>query len=159
MYWWRIQPLRQQLARQGLREALAFRYYLATAILSALLFEAVSNGPASEAKAIDLLDGALYLGFTIGGIVWCYRQNGGATGRDFLNRVVPIAWVMFWRLVSVVLPFFVIVGVIDWMQTGNFGKPGSELPVLVIIMNGLFAGMWWRMGVHMKWVAEHTEKY
>ncbi|MGI9328682.1 MAG: hypothetical protein ACR2PZ_25935 [Pseudomonadales bacterium] len=158
MYWWHIRNLRQQLAQDGLSESHAFRYYLATAILSALLYEAVANGPPSETKAVDILDASLYLGFTIGGTVWCYRQNGGAAGRDFLIRIVPIAWVMFWRLMSVVIPFFIIVGAVDWYQTGNLGRPGSEMTLLVIIMNGLFGGMWWRMGVHMKWVVEHAEK-
>jgi len=154
MYVWRINPLRHQLAKSGLNQKQAFQYYLATSILSAVLFELVATGPSSEPTVADLLDTVLYLGFTIGGIIWCYKQNGAADGTDFLNRIVPIGWVMFWRLVSLVIPFFVIVGAIDWYQTGNLGRPGSELPILILIMNGLFGGMWWRMGVHMKWVAD-----
>ncbi len=154
MYVWQIKKLRQQLASEGLSERQAFHYFLATSILSAVLYEVVANGPPSEPNPADLLDAAMYLGFTIGGIIWCYRQNGGAKGAEFLNRIVPIGWVMFWRLVSLVIPFFIIVGSIDWYRTGDLGRPGSEMPLLVIIMNGLFGGMWWRMGVHMKWVAE-----
>jgi len=156
MYIWRIDRLRQQLAKRGLNQKQAFYYFLATSILSGLLYELVANGPSSEVKLVDLVDAVMYLGFTIGGIVWCYKQNGGADGSDFLNRIVPIGWVMFWRLVSVVIPFFVIVGAIDWYQTGHLGRPGSEMPILVVIMNCLFGGMWWRMGVHMKWVAERA---
>jgi hypothetical protein len=156
MYIWRINRLRQQLAKNGLSQKQAFYYFLATSILSGLLYEIVANGPASEVKLVDLLDTVMYLGFTIGGIVWCYKQNGGAAGTDFLERIVPIGWVMFWRLVSLVIPFFVIVGAIDWYQTGNLGRPGSEMAILIVIMNSLFGGMWWRMGVHMRWVAEHA---
>lgn len=159
MYFWQINKLRQQLASEGLSEQQAFYYYLATAILSAVLYEIVANGPPSEASSADLLDAMMYFAFTIGGVAWCYRQNGGAEGTDFLTRIVPVAWVMFWRLVACVIPFFVIVGVIDWYQTGHLGRPGSEMPVLIIIMNGLFAGMWWRMGVHMNWVAEQKKAW
>ena len=157
MYIWQIKQLRDQLAGDGLSEQQAFRYYLATAIFSAVLYEIVANGPPSEPKPVDLLDAAMYFTFTIGGIIWCYRQNGGADGRDFLRRIVPIGWVMFWRLVGVVIPFFIIVGAIDWYQTGKFGRPGSEMAILIIIMNCLFGGMYWRMGVHMKWVADRAK--
>ena len=155
MYLLQIRKLRQQLADNGLSQRQAFNYFLATSILSALLYEVVANGPPSEPNPVDLLDAAMYLGFTIGGIIWCYRQNGGADGSEFLNRIVPIGWVMFWRLVALVIPFFVIVGAIDWYRTGELGRPGSEMTILILIMNGLFGGMWWRMGVHMKWVADN----
>lgn len=155
MYNLQIGKLRQHLASDGLSERQAFHYYLATAILSALLYEVVANGPPSEPSPIDLLDAALYFGFTIGGIIWCYRQNGGAKGADFLARIVPIGWVMFWRLVALVIPLFIALGAIEWYQTGKLGRPGSQLPILIIIMNCLFGGMWWRMGVHMKWVADN----
>ena len=156
MYIWRIDRLRRDLAVSGLNQAQSFRYFLATSILGALLYEMVANGPASDPNPIDILDGAMYLGFMIAGIIWCYRQNGGADGADFLQRIVPIGWVMLWRLVSLVIPFFIVVGAIEWFQTGNLGRPGSETTILIIMMNSLYVAMWWRMGVHMRWVAEHT---
>ncbi len=96
MYIWRIKRLRQQLAIEGLSEKRAFYYYLGTAIVGALIYEAIANGPPSGAgpAPTDYLDGILYLAFTIGGIIWCYLQNGGAIGSDFLKRIVPIGWVM-----------------------------------------------------------------
>jgi len=47
MYILRIVKLRQRLAGQGLSEKHALFYYLATAILSALTYEAVANSPGS----------------------------------------------------------------------------------------------------------------
>jgi hypothetical protein len=155
MYLWKIGRLREQLAGDGLTSRQAFHYYLATAMLSAVLYEIVANGPSSEPSSADILDAVMYFAFTIGGIVWCYRQNGGPAGNDFLDRIVPVAWVMFWRLVACVIPFFLIVGLVDWYQTGHIGRPGSEMPLLIVVMNGLFGGMWWRMGVHMKWIADN----
>ena len=82
MYIWQIKRLRQQLAIEGLVEKEAFYYYLGTAIIGALIYEAIANGPPTGAGAepalTDYLDGILYVGFTIGGIIWCYLQNGGA---------------------------------------------------------------------------------
>ena len=156
MYFWQIRKLREQLATSGLSSRQAFSYYLATAILGALLYEAVANGPSSEASPVDVLDAVLYFSCLIGGIIWSYRQNGGADGIDFLDRLVPIAWVMFWRLVAVVIPFFVVVGAIDWYRTGNLGRPGSEIAILILFMNGLYGWMWWRIGVHMRWIADRS---
>jgi hypothetical protein len=158
VYIWRINPLREQLASDGLSQKQAFQYYLATTILGCLLYEMSSNGPGSEFTAEAALDLVLYLGFNIGGIIWCYRQNGGADGNHFLDRIVPIGWVMFWRLASIVIPFFALLGAIDWYQNGSIGRPGSDVAFLIIFMNVLYGGMWWRMGVHMQWVAERRDK-
>jgi len=57
------------LASDGLIEQQAFRYYLATALFSAVLYEIVANGPSSERNPVDLLDAALYLTFTVGGVI------------------------------------------------------------------------------------------
>ena len=158
MYIWRIDPLRKQLANEGLTQKEAFRYYIAAALLNSVLFEVVANGPPSELKLVDLLDTLLYFSFVTGGVIWCYRSNGGAEGKEFLTRIVPIAWVMWWRLVSIVIPFWTLLGVVDYIRTGELGRPGAEMAVLIIIMNCLYAGMWWRMGVHMKWVATNATR-
>jgi hypothetical protein len=158
MFILRIKKLRQELADQGLSEKQALFYYLATAILSALTYEAVANSPGSGGAMVpvDYLDGGLDMVFTIGGIIWCYAQNGGKEGKEFLNRIVPIGWVMFWRLMlGGLIPFTILVGVLNWNATGSFGRPESESVLEVIIHNGLFLGMFWRMGVHMKWVANN----
>lgn len=151
-----IKKLRQQLASDELSEKNAFQYYLATAILSTLIFEAVANNPGSGGPMVpvDYLDGCLDLIFTTAGIIWCYAQNGGADGEDFLRRIVPVGWVMLWRLLlGGLLPFTIVVGLLNWYTTGEYGRPETESVLEVIIHNGLFLGMFWRMGVHMKWIA------
>ncbi len=159
MYIFRIKKLRQQLAGQGLSEKHALFYYLATAILSALTYEAVANSPGSGGPMVpvDYLDGGLDLVFTTVGIIWCYVQNGGAEGKEFLKRIVPIGWVMFWRLMlGGLIPFTILIGALNWYATGEFGRPETESVLEVIIHNGLFLGMFWRMGVHMNWVANNS---
>jgi hypothetical protein len=155
MYIWRIKPLRQQLASDGLSQKQAFQYYLWTTLLGCLLYEMAGFGAGAEFSATVVLDASMYFGFNIAGIIWCYRQNGGAEGSEFLARIVPVGWVMFWRLASIVIPFFILLGVIDYVRTGSLGRPGSDMALLIILMNALYGGMWWRMGVHMKWIAEH----
>ena len=56
-----ITKLLQQLASDELGEKQAFHYYLATAILSALTYEAVANSPGSGGTLlpVDYLDGVL----------------------------------------------------------------------------------------------------
>ena len=157
MYIWQIKPLRQQLVTEGLSQKQAYHYYLATLVFNALLFEAVSLNPAgSDFQPIALLDTSLYLLCVIGGVIWCFRQNGGASGKDFLPRLISISWVMFWRLTSLVTPFFALVGVISYVETGVFGRPGADMAIMMIVMNALYAGMWWRIGAHMHWVAKNS---
>jgi hypothetical protein len=130
MYIWQIKRLRQQLAIEGLVEKEAFYYYLGTAIIGALIYEAIANGPptgaGAEPAATDYLDGILYVGFTIGGIIWCYLQNGGATGSDFLKRIVPIGWVMSWRYFALVIIFTAGLAAIRWQLRRN-RTPGSRI--------------------------------
>jgi len=155
MYVLGIRKLRQQLAEDALGERQAFYYYLATAILSGLTYEAVANSPGSGGAIlpVDYLDGGLDMLFTIAGITWCYLQNGGADGNNFLQRIVPIGWVMLWRaLLFGLLPFTILVGFLNWNSTGSFGRPESESILEIIIHNGIFLVMFWRMGAHMKWI-------
>ena len=150
-----IKGLRQQLANDELDEKQAFYYYLATAILSGVTYEAVANSPGSGGAMlpVDFLDGGLDLAFTIAGLSWCYLQNGGADGDDFLQRIVPIGWVMLWRaLLFGLLPFTFLVGFLNWNATGSFGRPESETVIEIVIHNAIFLVMFWRMGVHMNWV-------
>lgn len=155
MYILGINKLRQQLASDAVDEKQAFHYYLATAILSGLTYEAVANSPASGGAMlpVDYLDGVLDLVFTVAGISWCYLQNGGAKGDDFLQRIVPIGWVMLWRaLLFGLLPFTILVGFLNWNATGSYGRPESETVIEIVIHNGIFLVMFWRMGAHMHWV-------
>ncbi len=161
MYILGIMKLRQHLARGAFDEKQAFYYYLATAILSGLTYEAVANSPGSGGviHGVDFLDGGLDLLFTIGGITWCYLQNGGADGDDFLQRIVPIGWVMLWRaLLFGLLPFTILVGFLNWNATGSFGRPETETVSEIIIHNGIFLIMFWRMGVHMNWVKNKQQE-
>lgn len=157
MYILGIKKLRQQLADDAFVEKQYFYYYLATAILSALTYEAVANSPGSGGTMppVDYLDGGLDFAFTIAGITWCCVQNGGAGGTNFLQRIVPIGWVMLWRaLLFGLLPFTILVGFLNWNATGSFGRPESETVIEIIIHNGIFLIMFWRMGVHMKWIKD-----
>ena len=54
MFILQINPLRKQLATTGLSAQHAFRYYLATAILSALTYEAIANGPQNPETTVAL---------------------------------------------------------------------------------------------------------
>ena len=131
-----------------------------TAIIGALIYEAIANGPptgaGAEPAATDYLDGILYVGFTIGGIIWCYLQNGGATGSDFLKRIVPIGWVMSWRYFALVIIFTAGLAAIRWQLTGETGRPEVESVWDVVVMNSLIMWLFWRMGIHMKWVADNS---
>lgn len=160
MYILGIGKLREQIASGNLSEKETFYYYIATAILSAITFELVANSPGSGGGMVpqDYLDGSLDFVFTIGGIIWCYIANGGPDGNDFLKRIVPVGWVMLWRaLLFGLLPFTILVGVINFMNTGNYGRPESETVIEIIIHNGIFLCMYWRMGVHMKWIAANRQ--
>jgi len=54
MFILRIIKLREQLAAQRLSAQQAFRYYLATAILGALTYEAVANSPGAGGEMLPV---------------------------------------------------------------------------------------------------------
>lgn len=105
---------------------------------------------------IVLLDLFLAL-VVVAGLLFCYRRNGGAQGRDFMDRLLPLTWVcairvhVVWAL-PILLAVSIVVTVFDSLD------PPPDLWISAIaspIMVGLTL---WRAGVHIRDVADGSVK-
>jgi hypothetical protein len=97
MYLWKIHLLRTELERGSLAEREQFKYFIALAALwsAAEAFPTPQNDlpAAPEDPFTIVIVSAGYVTATLGLLFHCYRQNGGASGHDFLGRFVSLFWV------------------------------------------------------------------
>lgn len=90
MYFRRIGKLKAVMAERPLSEREALPYVVVFAGLSS----AVSYGPPAITNIWDWLAAGWSVAFAILGTVYIYRRNGGADGRNFLQRYIAI---LYWR--------------------------------------------------------------
>ena len=85
------------------------------------------------------------------GIFYCYTQNGGRSGTDFLARLVSLWWVLGWRwLLPILLVVFAIAGLV--VITTEEGAPrGSLIALSFRFIEAVFLV---RLGHHFREVAE-----
>lgn len=113
MYWSNLEKLSADLVAERLTEQDRFAYYLATTVWIVLaaavpwimLACSVTSDPAYAWSSItDVIISGLIMMFG----VWCwYLANGGSHGRNFLERVTAMTWVVGFRLLRYSLPVLV----------------------------------------------------
>lgn len=95
----RLDPLKRQLAGTGLTEGQKFWYLAGTIVLLGLFVFAGGGKDSDGGSAV----GGVLLGLIAA--AFAYRRNGGAAGREFLERFMSIGFVV---LVRIALILFVI---------------------------------------------------
>ncbi len=148
MYFWQIQSLKQDLARELPSQRDQCGYALASALLyTVALTPMASDGP------VPLVGWVIYAVELIGviaGTVYVYRANGGDAGRDFAVRYLSLCWVTSVRFIVG------LVGALFLAATSlAFAGPWEEAWDRLL---GFGVTLWvvlfyWRLGVHMRDVA------
>jgi len=93
MYFFRLQPLRDQLAGPGLTERDRFKYVMAWMLGQSLLMGLVANAADNLSSSWLVLD----LLITFFGVVYAWRRNGRESGTGFFDRYFSIGWVVNFR--------------------------------------------------------------
>lgn len=162
MYFLRVQPLKQQLAHEGLSEPDRFRYLMAWMILVALA--SVSAVAVSRSTAV------LLFVITVAGVVWAWRRNGGRDGHGIFDRYFSIGFVVNLRVMLVMLAVVAVADMIpalrDTMDStatlfGYFGGGGYEDEAAGqpwTELAGILAEAWiaWSIGRHIGQVRAET---
>jgi hypothetical protein len=116
MYFWRIERLKRDLARQPLSARAALGYVLAILLILAVGVEVTALWPPEEYAAHDAVLAIGNALLMVAGTYGAYRANGNATGPDFIARYVAITWVVGIRLtvfgVPIMLAAVVVLGVV-----------------------------------------------
>jgi hypothetical protein len=108
MYWWRLEAAKRELAAGTPGPRAVLPYLLAFAVLESVTMELSFLTPAQEdpASARVWLVALAGAAITALGCVYAYVRNGGAAGKQFLERLFVLGWVT-----AVRYGFFLGVGV------------------------------------------------
>ena len=104
MYFWRIRELVRILTERDLTESETFRYFFANWVLVTI----ATSDPSPNWNAWDTTGAIASVVVTVAGLVWCYKNNGGANGSGFLQRMMSILWVMSIRVIAIGLSLLVV---------------------------------------------------
>jgi len=100
MYFWRIERLKAELVARPLSD----RDVLPYLVVSAALASVVYIFPATMLNIWDGLGVAWSVALAVFGTIYIFFQNGGAEGRNLLQRYFAVGWVVALRMLVVVVP-------------------------------------------------------
>ena len=144
-YFWRIHDLKASMVSQPLSEREVLPYLL----LTLGLYAAIASLPTQAFNLWDYLGAAWTVAITVLGIVYVYHRNGGSKGRDFLQRLFAIGWVVTIRWVvflSLALLLFYIS--IEFWSVFEIEDETQWHDFAIIALAEI--GLYWRMGFHVR---------
>lgn len=179
MFFWNVRALKRALADRSDTRWSSLGYLLALAIAPGLIGSVVSalalvSLLAASADAQTLPSTTIrsaieshqwmlayqlcHCAVVAGGLAWCYRRNGGSSGRRFLDSTLALAWVCGVRCwVMVGTPGLVvgsIVGAAAFSER-DVGPHRAGAPLLVF--TAMSALTLWRVGVHLAELREPAQ--
>jgi hypothetical protein len=95
MYWWNLRAAKRDLAAQAPGARGLLPYLLGFAVVESVTTELSFLTPSQEdpASARVWLTAFAGAAITVLGCVYAYFRNGGATGTQFLERLLVLGWV------------------------------------------------------------------
>lgn len=138
MYWWNLDKLSAELVAERLTERNRFAYYLAGTAWVVLAWS-IPSGPFNTwwSVADTIVSGLVML---IGVWYW-FLANGGSHGRNFLERVTALTWVVCIRLLVYSLPFFALLSLATMDTVVNQPWYEKVYPILNAISTW-FSTLW-----------------
>ena len=107
MYWWRINPLKAELASGAVSESEKLKYLMAMLLLYVISGEvsylAAQADPGDTLTATDWLSSALFVITTFIGTYYCYRRNRAGDAKCFIERFVCLSWPITIRFLAIML--------------------------------------------------------
>lgn len=144
MYFVQYHPLKEKLKERTLSESEAFPYWILFNVLVVLGFSVHTAG---DFNAWDAIEGVMSLLFTICGIYHVYSQNGGASGFDFIQKVVVLGWVVSIRCLLVFIPSMIVF----YIFAGILGLVSENTNLLdVLVMAAFYIIYYQRLGEHIQ---------
>lgn len=161
MYFWNIHALRRGLQKKRLPEPEVFSYFLAVLMLEAVIWElGTLLAEGAESDGWDYVGVFGNLALTLAGTVLAYRANGGAAGRQFIERYFPVFWVLTIRFLVWTVPLFAVAGAayfILWPGDTDADTGGGAMQTFDRIVMfagwGLLVLFYYRLYVHLRFIA------
>ena len=146
MYFWKINRLKNDLLKQPLSESESFKYLLATTVLYSLAMI-----PFLKNNLWDIYSAIAMAVVTVFGVIYAYKCNMGANGKNFLQKYLSIGWVVGIRwIVLIMLPITIIYFIAIEIYSGI---PDSTTLSDAIFFNIFYISYFWLLGKHIRPVA------
>lgn len=145
MYFWRIEALKRRLIGAPFSDREALPYLIAEGSLISMAFAFPPMFP----NGWDTVQGLVGVPVSIIGTLWVYRQNGGQTGSEILQRYLALNWVLFVRFVPLIAALFIVATV----TVPTFDIEHAS-PVSVILHVGTIVLFYQRLGAHVRHVSQ-----
>ena len=146
MYFIQYHPLKEKLRERTLSESEALPYWI---LFNVLIVLAVSVPTIGEFNVWNAINGVMSLLFTICGIFYVYSQNGGASGFDFIQKVVVLGWVVTIRCLLVFIPSMIVFYIFAEILMG--GEISENTNLLDVMLSAAFYIIYFqRLGKHIQ---------
>lgn len=143
-YLWSTRFVRQRLRSESLSESITFRYFLAIMAFDWLQFTLIATTPTPRISQWSVANSWLTFAVTVLGLVYLYRRNGGASGKQFLRRYFPLSVTVGWKFLVVMFAFL---SFIPLLLAGHSKELLGWSTTLTLAFINIV--MFWRIGFHL----------
>jgi hypothetical protein len=119
-YLWSSAFITNLLRNGRLSEAAAFHYFLALMVFDWLQFTLIATTPTPSISPWFAVGSWTTFAITVLGLLYCYRKNGGGTGKQFLQRYFPLSITVGWK-------FFVAMSIVSWLNPIVLAGQSNEI--------------------------------
>ncbi|MCA1767623.1 MAG: hypothetical protein LC639_05330 [Idiomarina sp.] len=143
MYFWNIDALKRDFLQGRFSQTQAFYYLVLMLVLFTLPIGIVGDNTTVWDKALFWVE----LAFLVLGTTVVYKANGGRDGREFLERYVSLSWVVFIRLLPLIILFGIIVSIFRDIFIGDAGYSFTVYDFAAVVLIDFI--YYWRLSHHM----------
>jgi hypothetical protein len=148
-YLWSVQWVLERLRKHELSQNAVFGYFLAITSFDWLQFTLIATTPTPQLSPWSVVGSWATFAITVLGLVYLYRQNGGAGGTQFFQRYFPLSVTVGWKFV---LAMFAALWLVPVVLAGcSDAQQGWTSTAVLACINGL---MFWRIGAHLRALAQ-----
>ena len=148
MYVLNVVALKNELSLQDLPSAESLKYLIGFAFMSLPSNAFASAMVLARQSYYPLLSAGLF----VAGVLYCYSQNGGSRGTNFLPRFIALSWVVSVRFLLVVTPALLLMLLVSGVEWERF-KASVLLTVASVVLALLY---YYRLGVHVSDIASRA---
>jgi len=139
MRWWNLSAAKRDLISGELTSRQLLPYVLAFGLLETGSIELSFLAPVSEdLGTTQILLVLLTLVLTVLGLLYVYRENGGAVGKQFLERLLVLGWVTGIRFAVFLLLLFVVTGALAAFSDVAAGAIDSVMGPFLSLSLGIY---------------------
>ncbi len=152
MYFWNIKALKAQIKRGELDDKETLPYFVVSNLLLIFLFDTLcASASTSESNMWDTLSLFADMALLLVGILYAYKKNGGARGRNFIRKYIALSLVVGVRFfLFFMLLLLVIILPIETLFFPSWLDSEAATPDVVLLDTAWQALFYYRIAKHIE---------